>query len=382
MSKNTLKKCTPIILAAMLLMGALTIAIRSELVPASVWRNYMVSRTPINVNAVTVSTINKPIILARTGSVESSTTIPVNTEFSGYISEIFVTEGQPVKAGQPLLKLQQTSGSIRDSNSESTANQETQAAQSSQDNYNRALQEFNRYQKLYELGGISRVQLENAKSRLQLAQEGLAGSQSSAPSTTATTIKSNGAATIEAPIDGTVTGLIASSGKMMQAGQQLMALGSGQELEIVIRVEQPDLYLVNLGILATLEVANQTITGQVSHIYPAVETNKISAFMVHIKPLNKLDGALKPGMPANVRIDTGNSATVLAVPTAAVLQDDQGQKFIYVVDNGIAIRQQVSIGETIGEFTEVTSNISSESMVITSHINEIKNGDAIIVELH
>lgn len=165
----------------------------------------------------------------------------------------------------------------------------------------------------------------------------------------------------------------------MQAGQQLLSLGSGQEVEAVAQLDQSDLYLVQLGTPAVIEAAQQIIAGQVSRIYPQVAANQISSFLAHIKLTNNPAGLLQAGMPVNIRIDTGKSVPVPAVPTASVLQDDQGRNFIYLTANGKALIQQVNIGETIGDFTEITSNLPQQSMVIISNIDDIKDGDAITV---
>lgn len=371
-----------IIITVFLLSVALVLAARSDLFPFTLWFQH-IPRTPVNVTAVPIGTINKPIRIDRPGFIENSTSIPLHTEFSGRVSEIYVTEGQAVKAGQPLLKLQGSSGPSGDSGP-STATGENQKAgvsQQVQDNYDNALKDVKRYQKLYEQGAIPRRQLEDAMVRLQQAQASLNNGQNamSSTNTNAITTTLHGSATITAPIDGIVTGLSIAPGKTVQAGQQLMALGSGQEIEIVVHLDQNDLYLVDLGTTATAEVSNQTIMGQVSSIYPEVKDDKISSFLAHIKLTNNQDDLLKPGMPVNVRIDTGQSVTVPAVPTASIFQDEQGRNFIYVVANGTAVRQQISIGETIGDFTEITSNVPQEIMVITSNVNEIKNGDAIVV---
>jgi membrane fusion protein (multidrug efflux system) len=358
-------------LTALLFTVALLLAAHYNRLPFTSLAQHTTSQTSVNLTAVPLGTINKPLQIVRTGSMESSTSVPVTADFSGLVSELYVTEGQVVKTGQPLFKIQASS-------EQPTVNQPTGDSQQAQANYDNALKEFNRYQKLYEIGGIPRRQFEIASARLQEAKEGLANAQSSAESSTSNTTI-NGSATINAPIGGIVTGLSTSSGKAVQAGQQLLSLGSGQEVEAVVHLHQNDLYLVHLGTPATMEVSQQTITGQVSRIYPQVEADQISSFLAHIKLTTNPDGLLKSGMPVTIRIDTGKSSVVPAVPTASVFQDDQGRKFIYLAVNGKALIQQVIIGETIGDFTEITSDLPQQSMVITSNINDIKDGDAITV---
>jgi RND family efflux transporter MFP subunit len=342
-------------LSVLLFTLALLLATKYNLVPESFWNQYMIQRTPVSLTAVPVGTINKPLQLARTGSVESAAAVPINAELAGYLSEIYVTEGQAVKAGQPLLKLQAATA-------EPTVNQTSQQAQI---NYDNALKAFNRDQRLFEIGAIPKRQLDTATTQLQEAKASLSNDQNTKQSA-----GGNGSTTINAPINGIVTGLSAMPGKAVQNGQQLLALGSGQEVDVVVQLEQNDLYLVHLGTPVTLEVAQQTIAGQISSIYPQVAENQIASFLAHITLTNYPKGLLKPGMSATVRIDTGTSAIVPAVPSTSIFQDDQGRNFIYIANNNKAMLQQITIGETIGDFTEITSNLPQQSMVITNYPKE------------
>jgi RND family efflux transporter MFP subunit len=359
---------TILALTTLLFTVALLLAVSNNLIPFTLWTQHVIPQAPVSLTVVQLATINKPIQILRTGSIESSTSIPINAEFSGQLSEIYVREGQAVKAGEPLLKLQ--------ASSESIVNQTIGTSQQPQDNYDNALKEFNRYQKLFEVGAIPRRQLDIATAHLKEAKEILSNAQNTLQSSS-TII--NGSVTINAPIDGIVTSLSTAPGKAVQAGQQLVSLGSGQEVEIVVRLDQNDLYLVHLGTPVTVKESQQTIAGQVSRIYPQVEANQLPSFLAHIKLANNPAGLLKSGMSATIHIDTGKSAIVPAIPTSSIFQDSQGQNFIYLAADGKAIIQQIGIGETIGDFTEITSNLPEQSMVITSNINDIKDGTAITV---
>jgi RND family efflux transporter MFP subunit len=189
----------------------------------------------------------------------------------------------------------------------------------------------------------------------------------------------NGSATINAPTSGVVTGISAVPNKTVQVGQQLLALGSGQEVEAVIQLNQNDLYLVHLGSSATIEIAQQTIVGQVSRIYPQVEANQSPSFLAHLKLTNVSTGLLKPGMTVNTSIVTGKTSMVPAVPTTSIFQDDQDRTFIYLAVGNKAKLQQVAIGATIGDLTEITTELPPGSLVITGNLADIKDGHAITI---
>ncbi len=367
---------------ALLLIALFVLMAGYKLLSLKFWTHHIDPQAPVNVTAVPVTTVNKPICVARAGSISKAVSVPVNAEYSGRLNEIYVTEGESVKAGQALFKLDVTPAAPADNTASPavTINRSSRAPREVPGNYVDALKEYNRCKKLYELGAIPRRQFEDASARLQEAQKGLysGGSDISVPEENAPATVS-GPVTISAPVDGIVTGLAAASGKMVQAGQQLMALGSGQELDAVIRLEQSELYLVPLGAPVIIQVSSQGFMGKVSSVYPEIQENQIPSFVAHIKLTNTADGLLQSGMSANLQIDSGKSVAVPAVPKIAVFQDEQGVNFIYVAADGRAVRQQINVGEAIGDFVEITSNVPRETMVITDNFDEIKNGEAITI---
>lgn len=342
----------------------------------------MDKRTTMSVTVVPVSTINKPLCIERPGSAVHATMVPVYSEGAGRVSDVYVTAGQAVKVGQPLVKLEITVGVDAGEAMEAPSPASVKVPSPSKDIYEKALNEYNRYQKLYEQGAIARKQLEAAQARLQAVQPDMMLQQSQ--QNVATTVKTGtvvkGPVTIKAPIDGMITGNLITAGSGIQAGQELMALGSGQDIEIVVPLEQSELYFIQLGSQVTIEAAGKQLAGQVSGIYPEVKDKQMVSFIAHIKLTQPPGNILSLGMSATVSIATGQEVGTIAIPHQAVLCDEKGQYFLFLAIDGKAVRQQVTVGKKFGNLREITSTMPQGSMVITSHIDQLKNGDAIIVE--
>ncbi|MGL5512686.1 MAG: efflux RND transporter periplasmic adaptor subunit, partial [Sporomusa sp.] len=309
-----------VISVVLLLLAVVGLVVRYDLaIPAF---QPIIPQTAVAVTVVPVSLINKPIQLVRVGTVGQSATIAVNTEYTGQLSEIYVTEGQSVKAGQSLFKLEALPAGHKFADT-IPIKQSNGASPQLQESYDNALKKFNSYQNLYTIGGISRREFENAAASLKEAQDRLAGSRNdSAANSTSAVLR--GSAVIQAPTDGIVTGLSATQGRAVQAGQQLLALGSGQEMEVLLQLEQSDLYLLPLGTPVLIEASGQFIAGQVSRIYPQVEEQQIAYFLAHIKLVGNSDALPKPGVAVNAHMDSGQSSTVRAVARTTVFQDTQG----------------------------------------------------------
>lgn len=226
----------------------------------------------------------KPAGISRTGLVGTPALVPISAGFSGRISELYVKEGQSVKAGQPLFKLDPAPGS-------------SAAAPSSDLKSNSQTVEYSRYLKLYEQGVISRRELDAAEARLKGTNKNAPGGQSSGTAPVPTTAT--------APVEGVVTHLATASGSAVQADQLILSLGSGQIVEVVVPLEQKELYWVQLGTPVLVEVAGQMIAGEVSSISPEVGENNLVSFRAHIHLIDPPAGLVQIGMSANVRMDVG-----------------------------------------------------------------------------
>lgn len=222
-----------------------------------------------------------PLGIVRAGIVGTPTRMPINSGFNGRISEVHVQEGQRVKAGQPLFTLTATAAA----RSASAASEAPANAGASVD--------YNRLQKLYEQGVISRRELDNAKPR--------AGT----PSASAGAGVPAGPVVVTAPIEGFVSGLAASAGNAVQSGERMLSLGSGQALEVVVPLAQLELYQVQPGTPATLEISGATVKGEVAGIFPEVKENAVASFLAHINLIDPPAGLLQTGMTVTVRIETG-----------------------------------------------------------------------------
>ena len=223
---------------------------------------------------------NPPTGMVRAGTIAAAQLLPVYSGFAGKISEVYVQEGQFIKAGQPLFKLEAAFAPVEAAPEPSIV----------------PTKDYSHYQKLFEQGIISRRELDNITARQHAAPRKTNPGAVAAPPAPAITA---------APIDGTVTGLTADPGIEVQADQKLLSLGSGQTLEAVVPLEQSDLYRVQLGAPATVEASGQMISGEVSSIFPEVKENSIVAFLAHVSLAHPPAGLLQAGMAVTVRIDTG-----------------------------------------------------------------------------
>ncbi len=139
-------------------------------------------------------------------------------------------------------------------------------------------------------------------------------------------------ATITAPINGIVTVVNADIGEQAQSGSTLITLlGSNNQFEIVMDIPEADIAKVHVGQQSSVTFDalgdDNAFSGSVYHINPA---EKLIEGVVFYEAKIVLDAAsdlsaIKPGMSANVTIDTANVNGALFIPKRAILEDAQGK---------------------------------------------------------
>jgi cobalt-zinc-cadmium efflux system membrane fusion protein len=137
-------------------------------------------------------------------------------------------------------------------------------------------------------------------------------------------------------------------------------------------IYEKDLDKVKTGQRAIAKVTslpNRTFSGQIAVIGSVVEGE---TRVVPVKAeLDNPDGALKPGMFAELEVLTDRTATaILAIPSSAVV-DANGKKLVYM-QNGNAFQPvEVTLGQTSGDMVEVKTGLFEGDLVVTQRATQL-----------
>ncbi len=350
-----------------LIIGILLVA-KTGVLPFGHAKNSVIVPNAVSIVASEAKYMNIAPKLLVTGSIEGETTGVISAKIGGRIAEVLVEDGQRVSSGQALVRLE----SVELANAVGIAEDGVRRLQASYDN-NAA--DYNRYKLLYEQKAISKQQFDSVETKLRIAETDL----SSAHATLRNAKEQREYGIVTAPVGGVVANKTAVIGQVVSAGLTLMVVENINQVYAVINVEQKDMGTLQVGMPAEVTVdayPGQVFSGVVDIINPAAaSTNRM--FRVKIKLDNK-DSHLKPGMFVKTSIILGAERPSLVVPQNAIFQK-QGLYYIYAVRGDTVEKQQVEVGIVQGDYIEVKSGIQDKTLLATSNINTLKDGDSILV---
>ncbi len=206
----------------------------------------------------------------------------------------------------------------------------------------------------------SRIRLSNAAYQTRLSQLG-------------TRANDKGLVTVTAPISGTVSDREVTLGQAFEdAGGKLMTIVNDSRVFATANIYEKDLDKVKTGQRAIAKVAslpNRTFSGQIAVIGSVVEGE---TRVVPVKAeLDNPDGALKPGMFAELEVLTDRTATaILAISSSAVV-DANGKKLVYM-QNGNAFQPvEVTLGQTSGDMVEVKTGLFEGDLIVTQRAPQL-----------
>ena len=182
---------------------------------------------------------------------------------------------------------------------------------------------------------------------------------------------------IHAPFDGTIGLRHTSEGDYLPRGQDIVTLINSNPIKLEFRI--PEIYLSEVAVGQTVEVRvdafrGETFNGEVYAIAPEVDVGGRS-FMVRARISND-DNRLVPGLFAQVVLELERKANALLIPEAALMPAGDKQ-YVYRIDDGKAVRAEVSLGLRQGDQVEVVSGLQPGARVITAGQMKIMDGSKV-----
>ncbi len=299
-----------------------------------------------------------------TAPVESDRKAFVMPKVQGEIRLVLADEGERVRAGQVLARLDGDRLRLEVALNEATMR--------------KLERDYQRNLELQQKGLVSATAIDNLKYELEAAKASwdLARLQLSY-------------CDIRSPINGTVTQRLdvvkvgntvtPVGGVIESADSSLFVVEDLDTLMLRVNVPERELAKLSVGQVAELRfdaVPDRTFTGKISLISPYVNADT-ATFAARIR-VTETGGLLRPGMFARVAIVYERKPDALQIPRTALLDGD-GPPKVFVVKDGKADERAVKLGLTNGAWIEVTDGLKDGEQVIVVGQGAVKPGTAVRV---
>lgn len=337
--------------------------------------------------------------IKETGIVQASNYLGIYSIENGQVEKILVDLGSFVNQGDTLLILTNNDLSLlKNSYKNSLIQAELNYAfiKAELDNikldFDEAKNNYNRTEKLYKSGAVSKNELDLAKltrdkyettykqqlNSLEQAKEQLGISRDDLDDINAK--EEN--LIITSPIEGTVVRLPVKEGQFITTSTEVAEVASLNKVEVKAEILSDDMADIKLGqkVKISAPILKETILeGEVINIYPQAE-EKLSPLGVtqHRVPIiiNLLENdILKPGYEVKVSIETLTKNDVVIIPREAILYKENGDKQVMLVDENGRI-QYVNVKTDLGDRVniEIISGLKVGQKIVLDASNLLKSG--------
>jgi len=330
---------------------------------------------PVPVAAATAVTAEMPVVLSAPGTVEPFATVEVKPRVDGQISEVAFTEGQEVKAGEVLFRLDDRL--IRAQMRQAEANITRDKA-----SLNDAEAILKRREALVAKAIVSEAATETQRSAVEVLKASIAAGQAQLEGWRTQLDY----LTIMAPISGrtgVVKTKIGANVRMADTGS-LVIINQTRPISVSFAVPQVDLATLRRALAsrseATIRAAGETMTettGSVVFIDNQVDKTT-GTLLGKIEVANEKE-VLWPGQAVDVDLVVEKRPGYVAVPASAVLPSQSGMLAWVINEQGTVTPRPVTLQRVIGATAYLSDGLNAGEVVVTDGQLRLSNGASVAV---
>jgi membrane fusion protein (multidrug efflux system) len=313
-----------------------------------------------------------------------ATVVPLNevqllAEVTGYLTDIYVQDGQRVSKGQRLYAIDRTRYAA-------AADQARAQLQVTRTNYVRIAKDAERYKRLAEQDAIALQQVDVSKADVANAQSQIAASQAALRSVELDVRHS----VITAPLTGTIGIAQVKLGALVTQGQTLINTVSAEDpIAVDVNVGEQDIARftklqqakgVRKDSVFTLQVpGGQTykLPGKIVTIDRAIDP-QTGTLRVRVQFPNP-NRQLKAGMNTSLRVLNQDTGDQLVIPARAVTEQ-MGEFYVYVVGDSSKVSQRkVVTGTKVKDKIVVRQGLKAGETIVSDGIQNLHEGSKIQV---
>ncbi len=315
----------------------------------------LTSQQPTTLKVMTVRVIKDNFSVRRhfLGILEAEESADILSRVQASVTRVLKHEGDWVKKGQLLIELDSSEGK-RESLKKKLAYLNIQQKNSEQIIKN-LMESFQRDRMLYEIGGISKEQLQATENRLLEAQSALQAIKTQIEETK--TIL--GFFSIKAPYDGVVSSVMVKEGDIVFPGRPLLKIELNSNFKVVVRVDTETIKEIKEGNFAELKYGQKSIKTTIARVYPSLSQGSgIIELHFNSRPFNLPTGAI-----VDVYLETKRLSNVFVVPEDAVLEFND-KAIIYRLKGNVVEALKVNILAKSNKLIAIRGNLQEGDEVV------------------
>ena len=326
------------------------------------------------------------------GTISAEGTASVVALVSGNVEQVAVSVGDAVSAGDFLCRIDDESARLSLQNAQAAVNSAQESYNSALANYGGAnlpvLQEqlrlaqdnYDDTQALMEIGAASQAEVDQAYQALLSAQAGLDAARASLNSAQAGIQSAQVGVesaqyqlslyNLTSPISGVVEAVNVTENNFTASGTAAFVISNGSNKTVTFYVTDSVRQTLTPGQAVTVNYNGQTYDGAVTEIGGVVDA-QVGQFQVKAV----IDGAqdLSDGLSVELTTTALRTAGAVLVPSDAMFFED-GVAYVYVVQDGKAVRTDVTIGLYTADQIAVTAGLTPGNEVITTWSSSLRDG--------
>ena len=326
------------------------------------------------------------LMLEAVGTVKAVNGVDVTSQVAGEVRKIEFESGDTVKKGDVLIVLESAADRARLQALQATARL--------------SRQEFDRYQRLYKQGSISKSELDNRRSQRDQAMAQAKAQQ-----------EQLNYKTVRAPFDGRLGIRKVDLGQYLQPGTPVVSLSQLEPIFVNFSLPEQELSKVEQGFKVRVRLdafPDETFEGEISAIEPGVDaaTRNVSIQASFENP----DHKLRPGMFAKVNIQLPQAEQVVVVPRTAISYAPYGNAVFVLQDDDsgkpagdkadsekadskdadgnkadakagkIVKKRFVKLGRQRGDLVAIVEGLKPGEVVATSGLLKLRNDTKVTIE--
>ncbi len=287
------------------------------------------------------------------GTAQANESIKVTVRSSSVVTGINFREGQPVKAGQVLVKLD--------------TRQEAASLSLAEAQLKQAESQYRRSQALAATQVVSAADLDQLEANLAVARAQVRGAQARLDTLS-----------VRAPFAGVVGLRKVSLGDLVSPDTVITTLDDVSTIKLGFSIPETfmDTVHTDMPISAVTTVyPDQQFAGKVTSIDSRVDP--VTRSVAVIATLPNAGGALKPGMFMTVSLEKQRAKVLLIAEESLVPRE--GRQYVFVIEDGKAAEREVIVGGRTPGFAEIRSGLEAGALVVTEGTQRLHEGTSVTV---